>query len=78
MQNGKVSYLLCPGPPRSASTSQASRLEEGVCSGEDERQTGRAPTVSLRRLESDDVIMPGDYMLYKGGLKAKGGGLPRA
>ena len=74
MQNGKVSYLLPNEAPKVginvSSDVELTKTVARVKMNGDEpvRDTNGIPET----LESTDPIMPGDYMLYKVNLKAKG------
>ena len=74
MQNGKVSYLLPNEAPKvGINVSSDVELKKTVARA---KMNGDEPVRDangvIETVESDDVIMPGDYMLYKVNLKAKG------
>ena len=74
MQNGKVSYLLPNEAPKvGINVSSDVELKKTVARA---KMNGDEPVRDangvIETVESDDVIMPGDYMLYKVSLKAKG------
>ena len=74
MQNGKVSYLLPNEAPKvGINVSSDVELKKTVARS---KMNGDEPVRDangvIETVESDDVIMPGDYMLYKVSLKAKG------
>ena len=74
MQNGKVSYLLPNEAPKvGINVSSDVELTKTVARA---KMNGDEPVRDangvIETVESDDVIMPGDYMLYKVNLKAKG------
>ncbi|WP_454928290.1 SdrD B-like domain-containing protein, partial [Actinomyces sp.] len=74
MQNGKVSYLLPNEAPKvginvSSDVEVAKTVSRVKMNGD---QPVRDANGVIETVESDDVIMPGDYMLYKVSLKAKG------
>ena len=74
MQNGKVSYLLPNEAPKvGINVSTDVELKKTVARA---KMNGNEPVRDangvIETVESDDVIMPGDYMLYKVNLKAKG------
>ena len=74
MQNGKVSYLLPNEAPKvGINVSSDVELTKTVARA---KMNGDEPVRDangvIETVESDDVIMPGDYMLYKVSLKAKG------
>ena len=74
MLNGKVSYLLPNEAPKvGINVSSDVELTKTVARA---KMNGDEPVRDangvIETVESDDVIMPGDYMLYKVNLKAKG------
>ena len=74
MQNGKVSYLLPNEAPKvGINVSSDVELKKTVARA---KMNGDEPVRDangvIETFESDDVVMPGDYMLYKVNLKAKG------
>ena len=74
MQNGKVSYLLPNEAPKvGINVSSDVELKKTVARA---KMNGDEPVRDangvIETVESDEVIMPGDYMLYKVNLKAKG------
>ena len=74
MQNGKVSYLLPNEAPKvGINVSSDVELTKTVARV---KMNGDEPVRDangvIETVESDEVIMPGDYMLYKVNLKAKG------
>ena len=74
MQNGKVSYLLPNEAPKvGINVSSDVELTKTVARA---KMNGDEPVRDangvIETVESDEVIMPGDYMLYKVNLKAKG------
>ena len=74
MQNGKVSYLLPNEAPKvGINVSSDVELKKTVARA---KMNGDEPVRDangvIETVESDDVVMPGDYMLYKVNLKAKG------
>ena len=74
MLNGKVSYLLPNEAPKvGINVSSDVELKKTVARA---KMNGDEPVRDangvIETVESDDVIMPGDYMLYKVNLKAKG------
>ena len=74
MQNGKVSYLLPNEAPKvGINVSSDVELKKTVARA---KMNGDEPVRDangvIETVESDDVIMAGDYMLYKVNLKAKG------
>ena len=74
MQNGKVSYLLPNEAPKvGINVSSDVELTKTVARA---KMNGDEPVRDangvIETVESDDVVMPGDYMLYKVNLKAKG------
>ena len=74
MLNGKVSYLLPNEAPKvGINVSSDVELKKTVARA---KMNGDEPVRDangvIETIESDDVIMPGDYMLYKVNLKAKG------
>ena len=74
MLNGKVSYLLPNEAPKvGINVSSDVELKKTVARA---KMNGDEPVRDangvIETVESDDVIMPGDYMLYKVSLKAKG------
>ena len=74
MQNGKVSYLLPNEAPKvGINVSTDVELKKTVARA---KMNGNEPVRDangvIETVESDEVIMPGDYMLYKVNLKAKG------
>ena len=74
MQNGKVSYLLPNEAPKvGINVSSDVELKKTVARV---KMNGDEPVRDangvIETVESDEVIMPGDYMLYKVNLKAKG------
>ena len=74
MKNGKVSYLLPNEAPKvGINVSSDVELKKTVARA---KMNGDEPVRDangvIETVESDDVIMPGDYMLYKVNLKAKG------
>ena len=74
MQNGKVSYLLPNEAPKvGINVSSDVELKKTVARA---KMNGDEPIRDangvIETVESDDVVMPGDYMLYKVNLKAKG------
>ena len=74
MQNGKVSYLLPNEAPKvGINVSSDVELKKTVARA---KMNGDEPVRDangvIETVESDDVIMPGDHMLYKVSLKAKG------
>ena len=74
MQNGKVSYLLPNEAPKvGINVSSDVELKKTVARA---KMNGDEPVRDangvIETVESDDVIMPADYMLYKVSLKAKG------
>ena len=74
MQNGKVSYLLPNEAPKvGINVSSDVELKKTVARA---KMNGDEPVRDangvIETVESDEVIMPGDYMLYKVSLKAKG------
>ena len=74
MQNGKVSYLLPNEAPKvginvSTDVEVAKTVSRVKMNGD---QPVRDANGVIETVESDEVIMPGDYMLYKVNLKAKG------
>ena len=74
MQNGKVSYLLPNEAPKVginvSSDVEVTKTVARVKMNGDEPV--RDANGVIETVESDEVIMPGDYMLYKVNLKAKG------
>ena len=73
-ENGKVSYLLPNEAPKvGINVSSDVELKKTVARA---KMNGDEPVRDangvIETVESDDVIMPGDYMLYKVNLKAKG------
>ena len=74
MQNGKVSYLLPNEAPKvGINVSSDVELKKTVARA---KMNGDEPVRDangvIETVESTDPIMPGDYMLYKVNLKAKG------
>ena len=74
MQNGKVSYLLPNEAPKvGINVSSDVELKKTVARA---KMNGDEPVRDangvIETVESDDVVTPGDYMLYKVNLKAKG------
>ena len=74
MQNGKVSYLLPNEAPKvGINVSSDVELTKTVARA---KMNGDEPVRDangvIETVESGEVIMPGDYMLYKVNLKAKG------
>ena len=74
MLNGKVSYLLPNEAPKvGINVSSDVELTKTVARA---KMNGDEPVRDangvIETVESDEVIMPGDYMLYKVNLKAKG------
>ena len=74
MLNGKVSYLLPNEAPKvGINVSSDVELKKTVARA---KMNGDEPVRDangvIETVESDDVVMPGDYMLYKVNLKAKG------
>ena len=74
MQNGKVSYLLPNEAPKvGINVSSDVELKKTVARA---KMNGDEPVRDangvIETVESDEVIMPGDYMLYKVNMKAKG------
>ena len=74
MLNGKVSYLLPNEAPKvGINVSSDVELKKTVARA---KMNGDEPVRDangiIETVESDEVIMPGDYMLYKVNLKAKG------
>ena len=74
MQNGKVSYLLPNEAPKVGINGSADvELKKTVARA---KMNGDEPVRDangvIETVESTDPIMPGDYMLYKVNLKAKG------
>ena len=74
MQNGKVSYLLPNEAPKvGINVSTDVELKKTVARA---KMNGDEPVRDangvIETVESTDPIMPGDYMLYKVNLKAKG------
>ena len=74
MQNGKVSYLLPNEAPKvGINVSTDVELKKTVARA---KMNGNEPVRDangvIETVESTDPIMPGDYMLYKVNLKAKG------
>ena len=74
MLNGKVSYLLPNEAPKvGINVSSDVELKKTVARA---KMNGDEPVRDangvIETFESDDVVMPGDYMLYKVNLKAKG------
>ena len=74
MLNGKVSYLLPNEAPKvGINVSSDVELTKTVARA---KMNGDEPVRDangvIETVESDDVVMPGDYMLYKVNLKAKG------
>ena len=74
MQNGKVSYLLPNEAPKvGINVSSDVELKKTVARA---KMNGDEPVRDangvIETVESSEVIMPGDYMLYKVNLKAKG------
>ena len=74
MQNGKVSYLLPNEAPKvGINVSTDVELKKTVARA---KMNGNEPVRDANgipeTIESTDPIMPGDYMLYKVNLKAKG------
>ena len=74
MQNGKVSYLLPNEAPKvGIDVSSDVELKKTVARA---KMNGDEPVRDangvIETVDSDEVIMPGDYMLYKVNLKAKG------
>ena len=74
MQNGKVSYLLPNEAPKvGINVSSDVELKKTVARA---KMNGDEPVRDangvIETVESDGVVMPGDYMLYKVSLKAKG------
>ena len=74
MQNGKVSYLLPNEAPKvGINVSSDVELTKTVARA---KMNGDEPVRDangvIETVESGEVIMPGDYMLYKVSLKAKG------
>ena len=74
MQNGKVSYLLPNEAPKvGINVSSDVELTKTVARAKmDGDEPVRDANGVIETVESDEVIMPGDYMLYKVNLKAKG------
>ena len=74
MQNGKVSYLLPNEAPKVginvSSDVEVTKTVARVKMNGDEPV--RDANGVIETVESDEVIMPGDYMLYKVNMKAKG------
>ena len=73
-ENGKVSYLLPNEAPKvGINVSSDVELKKTVARA---KMNGDEPVRDangvIETVESDDVVMPGDYMLYKVNLKAKG------
>ena len=73
-ENGKVSYLLPNEAPKvGINVSSDVELKKTVARA---KMNGDEPVRDangvIETVESDEVIMPGDYMLYKVSLKAKG------
>ena len=73
-ENGKVSYLLPNEAPKvginvSTDVEVAKTVSRVKMNGD---QPVRDANGVIETVESDEVIMPGDYMLYKVNLKAKG------
>ena len=74
MLNGKVSYLLPNEAPKvGINVSSDVELTKTVARA---KMNGDEPVRDangvIETVESDEVVMPGDYMLYKVNLKAKG------
>ena len=74
MQNGKVSYLLPNEAPKvginvSTDVEVAKTVARAKMNGD---EPVRDANGVIETVESTDPIMPGDYMLYKVNLKAKG------
>ena len=74
MLNGKVSYLLPNEAPKvGINVSSDVELKKTVARA---KMNGDEPVRDangvIETVESDEVVMPGDYMLYKVNLKAKG------
>ena len=74
VENGKVSYLQPNEAPKvGINVSTDVELKKTVARA---KMNGNEPVRDangvIETVESDDVIMPGDYMLYKVNLKAKG------
>lgn len=74
MLNGKVSYLLPNEAPKvGINVSSDVELKKTVARA---KMNGDEPVRDangvIETVDSDDVIMPGDYMLYKVNMKAKG------
>ena len=74
MLNGKVSYLLPNEAPKvginvSSDVEVTKTVARAKMNGD---EPVRDANGVIETVESDEVIMPGDYMLYKVNLKAKG------